>query len=153
QDTSARIDSSRVDKTLFTRRDAIWTGLAIAGTAAVSQFDERIERWSQTSSVQGGSSRRNLVDKLTHVNETPLTIAAILTYGAGRLGHWSTVTDIGLHTTEAMLTTDAVSELIRGPVGRVRPRLSPNDAFKFEFGKGFTDFSNRAFPSLHAASA
>jgi hypothetical protein len=153
QDANVRADSGRVDKTFFTRRDAILTGVAIVGTVGVMQFDERITRWSQTPSVQGSSSRHDLVDALTHVNETPLTIGAILTYGVGRIGGWNNVTDIGLHWTEAMVLTDAVSELIRGPVGRVRPRLSQDDAFKFQFGKGFTDFGNRAFPSLHSAAA
>ena len=102
---------------------------------------------------KASQSRHDFVDALTHVNETPLTIAAILTYGIGRLGRWPTVTDIGIHATEAMVLTDVTSELIRGPIGRARPRISPDDAFKFEFGKGFTDFGNRAFPSLHSAAA
>jgi membrane-associated phospholipid phosphatase len=153
QDATALGDSSRIPKTFFTRRDAIWTGVAIVGTAAITQFDERIARWAQTPSVQGGSSRHDLVDALTHVNETPLTIGAILTYGIGRLGGWNAVTDIGLHMTEAMVLTDATSELIRGPVGRRRPRVSEDDAFRFDFGKGFTNFDNRAFPSLHSAAA
>ena len=131
----------------------MWTGAAIVGTVAISQFDEKIARWAQSPGVQGDQSRHDYVDALTHVNETPLTIAAILTYGIGRLGRWPTVTDIGLHATEAMVLTDATSELIRGPLGRARPRISPDDAFKFEFGKGFTDFGYRAFPSLHSAAA
>ena len=52
-----------------------------------------------------------------------------------------------------MVLTDVTAELIRGPIGRARPRISPDDAFKFEFGKGFTDFGYRAFPSLHSAAA
>jgi membrane-associated phospholipid phosphatase len=146
-------ESTRVDKTFFTRRDAMYTGAAIVGTVALSRFDEKIARWARSPEVQGSQSRHDFVDALTHVNETPLTIAAILTYGIGRLGRWPTVTDIGIHASEAMLLTDVTSELIRGPIGRARPRISPDDAFKFEFGKGFTDFGNRAFPSLHSAAA
>ena len=153
QQASAGADSGRVAKTFFTRRDALFTGAAIVGTVAISRFDERIARWSQSPNVQGDSSRHDLVDALTHVNETPLTIAAILTYGIGRIGSWNSVTDIGLHLTEAMVLTDVTSEVIRGPVGRARPRIADNDAFKFEFGKGFTNFGNRAFPSLHSAAA
>jgi membrane-associated phospholipid phosphatase len=151
--TEARFDSTHVAKTFFTRRDAIYTGAAIAATAAISHFDVRISHWAQSPSVQDGQSRHDLVDALTHINETPLTIGAILTYGVGRLGRWKAVTDIGLHMTEALVLTDVTSELIRGPIGRARPRISPDDAFVFSFGKGFTDFGYRAFPSLHAASA
>lgn len=131
----------------------MWTGGAVVGTVFLSQFDERIARWARSPGVQDGQSRHDLVDALTHINETPLTIAAILTYGIGRLGRWNAVTDIGLHATEAMVLTDVTAELIRGPLGRARPRISQDNAFKFVFGKGFTDFGYRAFPSLHSAAA
>jgi membrane-associated phospholipid phosphatase len=153
QNAPAQTDSSHGDRTFFTRRDAVLTGLALVGSVAVSHFDVKISRWVQTPGVQGGSSRRSLVDNLTHINETPLTIGAIVTYGVGRLGRWNTVTDIGLHMTESLVLTDVFSQVVRGPVGRVRPLESPDDAFKFQFGKGFTSFSNRSFPSLHSASA
>jgi hypothetical protein len=58
-------DTSHVDKTFFTRRDAVLTGIAIAGTAAVSVFDERIARWTRSENVQGEQSRRDLFDNLT----------------------------------------------------------------------------------------
>jgi len=148
-----RPDSAHADKTFFTRRDAILTGVAVVGTVAVSAFDVRIGRWTQSSSVQGDSSRRNLFDNLTHLNETPLTLGAIATYGIGRLVRSETVADVGLHWTEAIVLNNVVSELIRGPIGRVRPRVSQNDAFKFEFGGGFTKFEDRSFPSLHSSSA
>jgi membrane-associated phospholipid phosphatase len=60
---------------------------------------------------------------------------------------------VGLHWTEAIVLNNVVSELIRGPVGRKRPRVSPNDAFAFELGGGFTKFEDRSFPSLHSSSA
>lgn len=146
-------DSARVDKTFLTRRDAVLTGVAIVGTVAVSAFDERIARWTQTDQVQGGASRRKLFDDLTHLNETPLTIGAVLTYGIGRLVRSETVADVGLHWSEAIVLNNVVSELIRGPIGRARPRVSQDNAFKFEFGGGFTKFEDRSFPSLHSSSA
>ena len=146
-------DTNHVSRTFFTRHDAILTVAAVAGTVFISQYDERIERWARSPDIQGDQSRSDFVDGVTHVNETPLTIAAILTYGVGRLGRWNTVTDIGLHVTEAMVLTDVTSELIRGPIGRKRPRVAEGDAFVFQFWRGFTDFGNRAFPSLHSAAA
>lgn len=148
-----RSDSGSVDKTFFTRRDAVLTGIAAAGTVAISVFDERIGHWTQTPSVQGDQSRRDLFDNLTHLNETPLTLGAIATYGIGRLIRSETVGDVGLHWTEAIVLNDVVSELIRGPLGRVRPRVSQDNAYKFDFGGGFTKFEDRSFPSLHSSSA
>jgi hypothetical protein len=153
QDPNAPIDSSHVSKTFFTRRDADWTLGAVAVTAGLSYYDKKVANWSQQSDIQGDQSRHDFFDGATHVNETPLTIAAAATYLVGRVGRWSTVTDVGLHMTEAMVLTDVTSEIIRGPVGRARPRVSQDDQYNFSFGKGFTAFENRAFPSLHSASA
>ena len=153
QDPNAPTDSTHVSKTFFTRRDAYWTLGAIAVTAGVTYYDKKIANWSQQPSIQGEQSRRDFFDAATHVNETPLTIGAILTYGVGRIGRWRTVTDVGLHMSEAMALTDITSELIRGPIGRARPRVSQDDQYHLAFGKGFTVFANRAFPSLHSASA
>src|SRR5205085_9615807 len=119
---------------------------AVAGTAIVSIFDKRIARYVQTPSIQGSSSRTSVVKGLTHVNETTLTAATILGYGIGRLTHSSTVADVSLHTGEAVVLTSVVSQIIRGPLGRDRPSVSPDDQYKFEVGKGFTHFNNRAFP-------
>jgi membrane-associated phospholipid phosphatase len=151
---AAQDSSAHVDKTFFTKRDLVYTGAAVVGTVIVAQYDERIARWWQSPHVQGGSSLRNVVDKATHVNETPLTIAAIATYGIGRLAGSSTWADVGAHWTEAMVLTDVTSELIRGPVGRLRPRIvNDTNAFQFNPGKGFTNFGARSFPSLHSAAA
>lgn len=141
------------DKTFFTRRDLAFTGIVLGASAAVSIFDERIANYSRQPNVQGGTSRSEFVEGVTKINELPLTLGAAATYGVGRLVGSPTIADIGLHTTQAMVLTIAVSELLRVPIGRLRPRASPDDAFAFEFGKGLTNFDNRSFPSLHASAA
>lgn len=143
--------SQDTSKTFFTRRDAYWAGASLAGGAVISIFDKRIANWWQSSSVQGSSSRHDFVKSLTIVNETPLTIGAFVTYGVGRLAGKPTVADVGLHATEALVLTVAVSEAIRGPLGRLRPRNSPDDQYDFLFWGGFTDFARRSYPSLHSA--
>jgi len=143
-----------VDKTFFTRRDLYYTAGAVAGTVIIAQYDTKIARWFQSPQVQDGQSRHDLVNALTHVNETPLTIASILTYGVGRLAGSSMLSDVGAHWFEAMATTDVTSELIRGPIGRARPRVvSDSSASTFKAGSGFTSFDHRSFPSLHSAAA
>jgi hypothetical protein len=144
---------SDTQKTFFTRGDLVKSAAILGVSGVVAVFDERIARWTQTSRVQGSTSRQDLADNLTVVNETPLTIAAFATYGVGRLTGNETVADIGLHTTEALVLTVGLAEAIRGPLGRLRPRESPEDAFHFKFGKGFTDFAARSYPSIHAAAA
>jgi membrane-associated phospholipid phosphatase len=139
------------NKTFFIRRDLYLSAGALAGTGIISVFDKRIAHWWQSPGVQGSSSRERLVNDLTKVNETTLTGAAILSYGIGRLAHFNTMADVSLHTAESTILTSAISQVIRGPVGRRRPSISPDDQYKFDFGKGFTHFDNRSFPSLHSA--
>ena len=144
-------DSGRAQKTFFTRHDLVPVGVALAVTGGIAVFDERIGHWTQSSHVQGSESLHKAISQLTRINETPLTIASVVTYGIGRLAHSRTAADVGLHWTESLLLTDVISQAIRGPLGRARPRVSQDDPFKFEFGAGFTKFENRAFPSLHSA--
>jgi hypothetical protein len=142
-----------VDKTFFTRRD-VWESVLILGASAgVAAYDERIARWTQRPDIQGDSTRIKRINGLTIVNEQPLTIAAFAAYGVGKLTHNETLADVGLHTTESLVLTVGIAELIRGPLGRLRPRASPDDAFNFKAGKGFTDFAARSYPSIHAAVA
>lgn len=142
-----------VDKTFFTRRDLYKAGGILAVSGAVSTFDKRIANWTQTSRVQGSTSRHDLADNLTVVNETPLTIGAFAVYGVGRIFGNETIADVGLHTTETLVMTVGLAEAIRGPLGRSRPRESPTDQYNFKLGRGFTDFAARSYPSIHAAVA
>ena len=145
--------AQEVSKTFFTGRDAIAAGIALAGTAVVFQFDERIARWSQEPRVQGGTGRHALVKDLTKVNETPFTFGAIAVYGIGRLSHSTTTADVGLHMTEALVLTTGIGQVVRGAVGRARPSSAVNGPLTHRFGRGYTDFEYRSFPSLHAATA
>jgi len=140
-------------KTFFTKKDLVYSGIALAGSAALSVFDVRIRNWSQSSSVQGSESREENVEVFTKVNELPLTLAALATYGVGRVSHNNTIIDVGMHFSEAMILTVAVSEVIRTPVGRTRPRSSPDNQYDFHFGGGFSHFDQRSYPSLHASAA
>ncbi|MFL5618899.1 MAG: phosphatase PAP2 family protein, partial [Gemmatimonadaceae bacterium] len=143
----------RVQKTFFVKRDLVTSGIAVASSAAVSAFDLRIARWARSPSVQGDSSRRDRVEGLTRANETPMMLAALATYGVGRIAGMQTTADIGLHTLEAIVLTTGVSQVVRGALGRTRPRASLDDPFRFKPFTGFTGFGTRAYPSLHTAAS
>ena len=146
-------DTIHASKTFFTRKDLVYSGVALAASAALSTFDVRIANWARTPSVQGSDRREEIIESFTRINELPLTLAALGTYGVGRIAHNNTITDVGMHFTEAMVLTVAVSEVIRVPVGRTRPRSSPDDQYNFNFGGGFSNFDERSYPSLHASAA
>lgn len=152
----ARADSAsgrEVQKTFFVKRDLVASGIAVAGSAVVSAFDLRIAHWARSPSVQGDSSRRDLIDQLTRANETPMMLAALATYGVGRIAGLHTTADVGLHTLEAVVLTTGVSQVVRGALGRTRPRASLEDPFLFKPFTGFKQFETRSYPSLHAAAS
>ena len=151
----SRVDSANhnAQKTFFVQRDLVASGIAFAASVAVSAFDLRVAHWARSQGVQGDSTRHDRITTATRLNETPLTIAAFATWGIGRLAHSETTADVGLHTFEALVLTTAVSEVLRGSIGRTRPREAPENPFKFEPGSGFTSFETRSYPSLHTAAA
>jgi hypothetical protein len=140
-------------KTFFVKRDLLTSGIAVASSAAVSAFDLRIAHWARSSGVQGDSSRRELIEELTRANETPMMLAALATYGVGRVAGLHTTADVGLHTLEALVLTTGVSQVVRGVLGRTRPRASLEDAFLFKPFTGFRGFETRSYPSLHTAAS
>lgn len=140
-------------KTFFTRRDLVYSAVALGATGVLSIFDQRIAHYAQRPSVQGSDSRHSGVDDLTRVNETTLTEAAVLGYVVGRLAHSNTTADVAAHVGESVILTSVISQAIRGSLGRTRPSVSPTGQYNFRVGKGFSNFDNRAFPSLHSATA
>ncbi len=137
----------------FKKRDLVFTGIAAVATVALMPFDERIEHWVLRPAIQGDSSRYHLVKDATVVNEVPLTVGSVAIYGIGRITGSHTMADVGLHLTESLVATDAVTEGLRLAFGRARPHVNNTNAFDFRPGLGFTKFDYRSFPSVHAAVA
>jgi len=155
-DPSGQPDTARhraPQKTFFVKRDLAVAGIAVASSGVVSAFDLRIAHWARSPGVQGDSSRHDLVEQLTRANETPMMLAALATYGVGRVAGLHTTADVGLHTLEALVLTTGVSQVVRGVLGRTRPRASLEDPFRFKPFSGFSGFETRSYPSLHTAAS
>lgn len=149
----AHPSSGDTTKTFVTRRDLAYAGVALAATGVTSIFDPRIARWVQQPSVLGGSSRHHVVRTLSDLTgETTLTWATVGAYAIGRLAHASTLADVSLHLIEAQALTSVVGQTIRGVLGRSRPSVDVNQQYDFHWGRGFTNFDFRSFPSLHSAA-
>ena len=150
----ALAQSDSAAKTLFTRRDAKIAAGAVAASVVISLFDPKIAAFFNDTSSAHVRTGRRLDDVFTRINETTLTLAGVAAYGVGRLARSQTLTDVAFHTTEAIVFSSLASQLIRGPLGRVRPRAANFESqYRFEAFKGFREFDNRAFPSIHTASA
>jgi membrane-associated phospholipid phosphatase len=146
-------DTVTHDKTFLTRKDLLITGAAVGATALISVFDDDVAKSSQGTRFNS-SNLHDLSDKISKVNETTLTIGGIVVYGVARLSHSPTITDVALHATESVVLASLASQVIRGPLGRARPYVTKDtDQYRFDFGKGFRSFDNRAFPSIHTSSS
>lgn len=152
--SSLAAQSDSIPKTLLTRRDAMVGATAAVTAVAMSKFDPRIARFFADTSNAHVRTGQRLGDVFTHINETTLTIAGIAAYGAGRLTRSDGLTDVAFHTTEAVVAASLASQIIRGPLGRSRPRVvGDSNQYDFHWFKGFRTIDYRAFPSIHASSA
>jgi membrane-associated phospholipid phosphatase len=152
-DARAQVHDSLPRQPLFTSRDA-WMGLGVtAGVVLLSLADLEIRRAVRDDDVQ---SERYLIEPVraaNRINETTLTIGGIALWGIGRLAGKSAMADMALHTVEGVVAASVVSQLIRGPLGRARPRVNNEDQYDFNYFQGFRNFDYRAFPSIHTSSA
>jgi membrane-associated phospholipid phosphatase len=150
----AQTDSAaRPSKKLFTSHDLKVAGAASAVTIALTVFDVRVARFFQDTALRHVQRGQRLDDIFTHINETTLTAGGILTYITGRLTKSSLLTEVGLHTTEAVAAASLSMQMIRGPLGRSRPHVTGfSDQYDFHPFGGFREFKYRAFPSIHSGS-
>jgi membrane-associated phospholipid phosphatase len=152
---SAQSPDTTKDKTFFTKRDALWGVGMVAASAGLSVFDARIAKNFEDTSNYHVHLGRDLDNVFTHINETTLTVGGLAVYAIGRVAKWPVVADVSIHLAESVAAASITAQVIRGPLGRTRPQnTNPPYAeqYDFDFGKGFTHFENRAFPSIHSSS-
>jgi hypothetical protein len=153
--TQAKAQSGGAD-TFFRPSDIGWAGVFAIGAVGVSQFDPRVAKYFQQPEHQKNPAMRSVANAFTHVQETTLTIGGIVTYAVARLAGSRDVEVIALHATESIVAASLTSQVIRGPLGRARPKdATPifEDQYEFHWFDGFSHFQYRAFPSIHTASA
>lgn len=140
-------------KTFFVPRDAAFAGLFLAGSVGLSLFDVRIAHFFEDTTLSHVRAGERLDDIFTHINETTLTAGGLVVWGIARLAHAPSVADIAFHTAESVAAASLTAQVVRGPLGRSRPReTNSNDQYDFHFMKGFRNFKYRAFPSIHSSS-
>jgi hypothetical protein len=142
-------------QTFYTRHDAALAGGFLVGSAALSLFDPKIEHFFQDTAWTHVRLGRKVDNIFTHINETTLTVGGLALYAIARLTGQHTVADVSFHVAESVAAASITSQLIRGPLGRTRPRDADkpyDDQYDFHFMKGFSHFQQRAFPSIHSSS-
>jgi membrane-associated phospholipid phosphatase len=148
-------DSIHAAKTLFTWRDGVLAFGFTTLTVAMLPIDRYEAQELQDSLAQAHRFFRNASRSVAYVADPGSIVIGVSLYGIGRLAHWRTVADLGVHGTEAVMLSGTVAGLIKGVVGRARPYVSidtnPHD---FSFLRGFRGGGGYAsFPSGHTTVA
>ena len=153
----AQSTESGSPKTFYRPADLAWTGAFALGSFAISRVDPPIAKYFQEREHQLDPVMRGSANVFTRLQETTLTLAGLATYGIARLVHAGRdVQEIGLHSAEAIAAASLTSQVIRGPLGRARPKdATPmfEDQYEFHWFNGFRNFKYRAYPSIHSSSA
>ncbi len=141
-------------RALFSRRDA-WVAVGfVAATVAALPLDQLVahnlqlpQNQQEPGLVRASTVFRDLADPGT------VYIGAGM-YLAGRVSGSPTLTDIGLHASEALVVASAAGFLLKGVVGRPLPRQANADADSYHLGRGIrVDGNWQAFPSGHTLAA
>jgi membrane-associated phospholipid phosphatase len=156
---AARLAGAQADttppKTFFVPRDAAVAGVFFGASAALSYFDAKIARNFRDTTYLHVRIGDKLDDIFTHINETTLTVGGLALYGIAKLTKQESMADIAFHTAESVAAASLTAQVIRGPLGRTRPRNAKDpyyDQYEFHFMKGFGHFEQRSFPSIHSSS-
>ncbi|MDB4907446.1 MAG: phosphoesterase PA-phosphatase related protein [Gemmatimonadetes bacterium] len=146
---------------VLTHRDLVGMGIATLGSVALFTIDRRV------ALAFGDSSRRArhpgfevAAKRASIVTETVLMGAGGLTWGVARLSHDRGTADVALHATESVLSAAMAIQVVRGVLGRERPYVADSlgkapdsHPWRFHLLKGFTHFSDRSYPSMHAMAS
>jgi membrane-associated phospholipid phosphatase len=146
---------SATQKTFFVPRDGVIAAAFLGASVGLSVFDSRIAHFFQDTSLTHVRAGRVVDGTFSHVNETTLTVGGLAVYAIAKATKQETVADIAFHTALSVAGASITAQVIRGPLGRVRPQNTTpkfDKQYDFEFMKGFSHFENRAFPSIHSSS-
>ncbi|MBV6519936.1 MAG: hypothetical protein MNPFHGCM_00039 [Gemmatimonadaceae bacterium] len=128
------------------------TGVA-AATAAVSFFDSHLAYETRKLRDRSGERMQRVSSQTSSIGGfLPLAIGGTLAAAGWASNHEFTRT-LGVDAVRSVVTAGLLTSLIKGGVGRVRPRALVNDIEAYQPGKGFFNNDFASFPSGHTSSA
>jgi membrane-associated phospholipid phosphatase len=150
----ARPDTTRHRETLFTPMDAaLFVGFTGA-TLAMYPVDKSMAQRLQNGNAVTNRTIDRWANGFDYLAWPGVIVLGVGSYAWGRLAPHPDMADFGFHTTEAVVVGMALTEVLKGTIGRSRPYVSadtnPRD---FKFGAGFTSSARQSFPSGHATIA
>jgi membrane-associated phospholipid phosphatase len=155
QTAPATVDTAKKVQVLFTVKDGLLAAGVVGATFALFPVDRSLAaRLQNENASSGGKTLNSWANGFDYLALPGVFIAAPAVYLVGRFSHNEKMKDLGWHTTEATLVGLAVSEIVKGFVGRARPYVSADtNPHDFKFGAGFSSGARQSFPSGHATIA
>lgn len=151
--TITRRDSSGTPP-LFTWRDAALAGGFLGLTLGMFPLDRPAAQEIREPDSQDNRLYKNGSRLIQSAGDPGALAFSLGLYGLGRIAKRPTITDVGLHTTEAVVLAGATTALLKGVVGRARPNVVGDSvAGSFSFGRGFGKNGYSSFPSGHTTVA
>ena len=151
----ATVDTAKKVQVLFTLKDGLLAAGVVAGTIALFPVDRSLAVKMQNEfTAPGGKTLNGWANGFDYLALPGVFIFAPGVYLVGRISHNEKMKDLGWHTTEGIIVGAAITEVLKGMVGRSRPFITndtnPHD---FKFGSGFGSDNRSSFPSGHATIA
>jgi membrane-associated phospholipid phosphatase len=154
QTDSARAHADSAHAPVFTQRDAWLAAGFVGATFAMMPFDKSLQERLQLPSNQRGQFYGDAAAVVRNLADPGTLIIGAGLYVTGRLTHDETMTDIGLHSTEAILVATVAGDLVKGVAGRARPLVDVTDPHNYKLGRGFWGKGDyQSFPSGHTLAS
>jgi len=135
------------------RHDLARAGAAVAAIGFISLADESIARATQRRWLQNNHAMNNTADAIQFVGDPGALLLSTSLLVVGKLSHHPGLASASLRSTEAIIASGAVTQLLKLSIGRARPVVTAdNDAYAFHpFHGAQTNFNS--FPSGHTTAA
>jgi membrane-associated phospholipid phosphatase len=138
---------------LFSRTDAYYAAGFLAAAAAMAPIDLAVAHELRDSTAQANRFLHGSATGFRWLGNPGAILISTGMYAAGRVSHRPQLTDMGLHTAEALLVAEVTTNVLKTIVGRARPDHDPENPYDLGFGRGFRSHDYASFPSGHTTAA
>lgn len=146
-------DSAHRRVPLVRPRDLLMIGGLAGAVVAAMPADRGVQRTFQRPGAQANSASKGISKITGGLGDPGSVIISAGIYFAGLASHSRRTAALGMHTGESVVLGGVISEVLKGEIGRARPKFSPNDSKLFKAGKGFSSDNYASFPSTETTAA
>ncbi|HET8655623.1 MAG TPA: phosphatase PAP2 family protein [Longimicrobiaceae bacterium] len=138
---------------LFTRSDAYYAAGFIIAAAAMAPIDLAVAHELRDSTTQANEFFQHSATGFRLLGNPGAISITTGMYVVGRLADRPRLADVGLHSAEAILFAEGVTDVLKVAVGRARPFQDPEHPFDVKPGRGWRRSYYASFPSGHTTAA